>query len=221
MKCSVEGCTFPIRAKGMCKNHRQRFLKYGRIEKIMTGEKASHPLYIMWNKRRQKKNAFSWEWLDFNTFIEAVGEKPDDHFLARPDETLPCGPANWEWRKIKLKKLEGETSSQYSSRHSKLARSLDPDHGRKQNYKYNYGLTLEEVNAKLDAQNHVCCICKEPEGAIDFRTGKIRTLALDHNHKTKKNRDFLCTRCNNVLGRVEENIEILSNMILYLRRHEN
>lgn len=53
--CLVEGCGKPVRAKGYCKNHRQRLLEYGRLEKIMTGEKIKHPLYRMWNKRKQKK----------------------------------------------------------------------------------------------------------------------------------------------------------------------
>lgn len=219
MKCSVEGCGNPIRAKGMCKNHRQRWLEYGRLDKVVTGEKTKHPLYGMWNKRRQIENSFSIEWLDFDIFIKAVGEKPKDHFLARLDDTKPCGPDNFEWRKIKLKMLKGETASQYSSRYSKLARENDPNYARKQNYKYNFGLTLEEIEAKLKSQNYVCMICNEPETIRYKNTDKVRTLALDHCHKTNKIRDFLCSRCNHILGRIKESKEILNNMILYLEKH--
>lgn len=205
LKCSVDGCEVASRSLGMCKSHYAMFSRYGRYEKVKSGVKVFHPLYGMWNKRKQKLGNFVDEWLNFDTFLTAVGDKPEDHFLARLDETKPCGPGNWEWRKIKLRMLEGETSSQYSSRHSKLARSLDPNLARASNYKYNFDLTMEQVEAKLKAQNYVCAMCKEPETATYKDTGKIRTLALDHNHKTGQIRDFLCAKCNLFVGQVEKN----------------
>lgn len=217
--CSVTDCNEPSRSLGMCKSHYAMFSRYGRYHKVKSGVKIFHPLYTMWNKRKQKPNNFVKEWLDFDTFIKAVGEKPEDCFLARFDETKPCGPDNFEWRKIKLKMLEGETASQYSSRYSKLARSLDPNHGRKQNYKYNFGLTLEEVEEKLKSQNYLCAICNEPETNKYNRTGKVQTLSIDHCHKTDKIRDMLCNRCNHILGRIKEDTNILKNMIVYLEKH--
>lgn len=196
------------------------FSRYGRFEKIKSGVKVFHPLYKMWSKRKQKEDNFVIEWLDFDTFIAAVGNKPDNHFLARLDETKPCGPDNWEWRKIKLKLLKGETASQYSTRHSKLARSLDPDFCRKQNYKFNFGLTLEEVEKKLKAQNYVCACCGEPEKSTYKDTGKIKTLALDHNHKTGQIRDFLCVECNLFIGKIEKDRNRVVRAEKYLDRWE-
>ena len=218
--CSVENCNEPSRSLGLCRSHYVTFSRYGRYHKVKTGTKTKHPLYVMWNKRRHIENAFVLEWLDFDTFLKDVGEKPTDTFLARLDETKPCGPDNFEWRKIKLKMLEGETASQYSARHSKLARSLDPDYGRKQNYKYNFGLTLEQVEEKLKSQNYLCKICNEPETNKYNRTGKIQTLSIDHCHTTGKIRDMLCNRCNHILGRIKENKDILRSMIAYLEKHE-
>jgi hypothetical protein len=202
--CCVEGCDKPVRAKGYCKNHRQRLLEYGRLEKVMTGEKTKHPLYLPWNKRKQADGAFCKEWMDFYTYVEAVGEKPEDCFLARLDESKPCGPGNWEWRKVKLRFIKGETAAQYSTRCSKEARRLNPDHYRANNYKYNFGLSIKEVEEKLKAQNFVCAMCEEPEKAVYNKTGKTKTLALDHCHTTGRIRDFLCAECNLFLGMIEK-----------------
>jgi len=216
--CSVEGCTRLVRAKGLCKTHYQRIREYGRFDKVMTGEKTKHPLYGMWNRRRQIKNSFVSEWLNFDTFLTAVGDKPDNHFLARLNEDEPCGPNNFEWRKIKVQKLEGETDKEYRLRQQAQYRLDYPLAARKSNYKINFNLTLEEVEKKLKNQNYVCAICKQPETATYKDTGKLKTLALDHNHKTKQIRDLLCSKCNLFVGKVEKDRELISKIEKYLDR---
>ena len=49
---------------------------------------------------------------------------------------------------------------------------------------------------------------------------KQHNLAIDHDHKTMKIRGLLCGRCNNVLGKLNDNLEILKNMIFYLDSHK-
>jgi hypothetical protein len=51
-----------------------------------------------------------------------------------------------------------------------------------------------------------------------LRTGGF---AVDHSHKTNKVRDLLCTKCNTLLGAVDDNVEILEKAIKYLQLHEN
>jgi hypothetical protein len=43
--------------------------------------------------------------------------------------------------------------------------------------------------------------------------------SIDHDHKTKKFRGVLCTRCNVALGMVGDNIKRLKNLIRYLKRY--
>jgi hypothetical protein len=62
--------------------------------------------------------------------------------------------------------------------------------------KRKYGLTIEDYNRMLSAQNGVCAICKRPP------TGKHR-LAVDHCHTTNRNRGLLCAPCNTALNRLE------------------
>lgn len=80
-----------------------------------------------------------------------------------------------------------------------------------------YGLTMEDYNNMLKAQNNACAIC----GGINNTEIYIRRpLFIDHNHNTNQIRGLLCDRCNFLIGNARENINILSNAIEYLRRYE-
>lgn len=82
----------------------------------------------------------------------------------------------------------------------------------KQWLQWKYDISVNEYNAKLNAQLNGCAICKQ-----SCATG--RNLAVDHNHKTNVIRDLLCQRCNSVLGLVNEDEDLLINIIEYLKRH--
>lgn len=76
-----------------------------------------------------------------------------------------------------------------------------------------HGITSKEYEAKLEAQNYTCAICK------------VRLLArghgthLDHSHKTGEIRAMLCTNCNRGLGHFKDSTVILQNAIIYLDSH--
>lgn len=80
-----------------------------------------------------------------------------------------------------------------------------------------FGLTAEEYIDMANAQNNVCKICNNPETSN-------RRLAIDHNHKCcsgsnsckKCIRGLLCSKCNKMLGMVNDNVEILKSAIRYL-----
>lgn len=56
-----------------------------------------------------------------------------------------------------------------------------------------YGLTPEQYWALYEAQGGVCHICRRA-------TGKVRRLAVDHDHATGYVRGLLCKPCNSVLA---------------------
>lgn len=64
----------------------------------------------------------------------------------------------------------------------------------------NYKLTLEDFEAISAHQNYVCWGCGQPEPV------KGRSLANDHNHEDGLVRGHLCSRCNPVLGKLENAI---------------
>jgi len=86
---------------------------------------------------------------------------------------------------------------------------------------YRYGITRDEFKQMFENQKGLCAICKQPETAIDKRSGNIRQLAVDHCHITKKVRGLLCTHCNHGLGKFKDNINILQTAIDYLSNFSN
>ena len=70
-----------------------------------------------------------------------------------------------------------------------------------------YGITLDDYNQMLAAQNNMCAVCKRvPEGYF----------YIDHCHKTKTVRGLLCLRCNTGLGNFRDDPSILQSAISYL-----
>lgn len=72
-----------------------------------------------------------------------------------------------------------------------------------------YGITLEQYEAMLEAQDGVCKICGSPPGR--------KRLHVDHCHVTKVVRGLLCSPCNTALGAFKDDEELLERAIAYLR----
>jgi hypothetical protein len=89
--------------------------------------------------------------------------------------------------------------------------------------KYWPGSTWEQALKNFDdlvsSTGNVCGICKKPETAIDWQTKMIKSLAVDHCHKTGKVRGLLCQKHNHVIGLITENLEILSSVKDYLLKY--
>lgn len=103
-------------------------------------------------------------------------------------------------RRIKERRANGDEKLITSLKNSRL--------------KHLYGITLEEYNKLLVSQAGKCYICKID--SVECKKG----LFVDHNHKTGAVRKLLCSRCNTVLGMVDENPELLNIIINYVREHE-
>lgn len=74
-----------------------------------------------------------------------------------------------------------------------------------------YGMTVEEFNEMLVAQDGACGICVRP-----LERG-LKTH-VDHSHKTGLVRGLLCDACNVGLGRFKDDPEVLRRAIDYLLR---
>jgi len=87
----------------------------------------------------------------------------------------------------------------------------------------NKGITAERYQEMWDEQGGLCAICKKPETAMVH--GTLKQLAADHDHSCcpgrkscgKCFRKLLCSHCNVALGMVHDDIEVLENMIEYLK----
>lgn len=81
--------------------------------------------------------------------------------------------------------------------------------------KNRHGITLHEYEEKLASQNFECAICK-----VKLPTSGPYTH-LDHDHKTGKLRDFLCTNCNRGLGHFQDSQKLLVKAAQYLNTHND
>jgi hypothetical protein len=88
---------------------------------------------------------------------------------------------------------------------------------RERNLQRRFGITVEEYTAKLLEQSGVCAICHRPE--TDTRGGKVKNLAVDHDHKTGDVRALLCVACNTAIGKMDDSAARLRAAADYLDRH--
>jgi Recombination endonuclease VII len=70
-----------------------------------------------------------------------------------------------------------------------------------------YGITLEEYNVILSAQNGACAICKT----------RMTTPCVDHDHNTGRVRGLLCSECNKAIGFLKDDPDRCLNAATYLR----
>lgn len=101
----------------------------------------------------------------------------------------------------------------------KRGKEITPQKDHEHHIKYRYGITLNQYNLALWLQDDKCAICKQPETRIV--NGKVCKLSVDHCHKTRKLRKLLCFRCNSVLGKLGDSVELLDAMKDYLNAFES
>ena len=79
--------------------------------------------------------------------------------------------------------------------------------------KRKYGITREDYEARLAAQNGVCAICSRPPTDKELR--------VDHDHQTGAVRGLLCDDCNVGIGRLRDDAGIVLLALEYLRAAKN
>lgn len=118
-----------------------------------------------------------------------------------------------EKNKIWQQKWRAKNPKKYLESYQKYNTS---DKFRNNAFLKNFGITLDTYNTMLKNQNNCCMICEKPETST-FKSGRIKSLAVDHCHATKKVRGLLCSRCNAAIGLLKEDIKSLEKAIEYLK----
>lgn len=93
-----------------------------------------------------------------------------------------------------------------------LKRQASPEKKRGYNLMRYWGMTVDEFNARLEAQSGVCAIC-------DLPPAKGR-LQVDHDHETGKIRALLCAPCNKGIGCLKDSRRVLLSAARYLELHK-
>lgn len=114
-------------------------------------------------------------------------------------------------RKYRRERYAGNSEAilrkNYQYRHNK--KTID---GRRERMlQQKYGLSLDQYEALLIAQDYKCKICKHEEG----ERGRAK-LAVDHDHKTGKIRGLLCDPCNRGIGMLLDDPNIILNAYQYI-----
>lgn len=108
------------------------------------------------------------------------------------------------------KKIRANYMKEYRKKNVDKLRDID--------LRRTYGISLDQYNILLEAQNYVCAICGKPEIDICNKKGATRNLAVDHCHTTGRVRGLLCRGCNQGLGNFKEDISSLKKAIQYIAR---
>lgn len=136
------------------------------------------------------------------------------HRITNPDEEARtgtcsvCGPVT-----INSGSTYGATrywrcSTQQSQRNTSIYEQVK-DKQREARFLRTYGITVEEYDRRFIEQGGVCARCRcQPQMTL--------RLAVDHSHETGEVRGLLCGPCNTYLGRLEANVERLTEDLGYL-----
>jgi hypothetical protein len=101
----------------------------------------------------------------------------------------------------------------------KAYRSSNPIKEKARALRQGFNLSFEQYKVMHDSQHGNCAICGLPEK--QYRQGKLRALAVDHNHTTGKIRGLLCSDCNTGIGKLKEDLNVLQRAIDYLKKHSS
>ncbi len=93
-----------------------------------------------------------------------------------------------------------------------------------QSLKKNYGITLDQRQEISRKQGNRCAICKIHEMEYQERQIKrggkqTKVLSVDHDHHTGKIRQLLCHNCNLGLGNFQDDLNLLTEAVEYLKKH--
>jgi hypothetical protein len=112
----------------------------------------------------------------------------------------------------------------HKTREGKLAylkkyRSLNPENEKSRSLRGSFGISLDDYVIMLNRQNGKCAICGQAE--THKRNGRVKALAVDHDHKSGKIRGLLCSDCNTGIGKLKDDQKILRKAADYLDNHSD
>jgi hypothetical protein len=126
------------------------------------------------------------------------------------DEKVPYPTVFWHMRKL------GLTGHRSPGRKKVHVGRTEAEVARMWKLQKNYGITIEQYDAMLEAQGGVCAICKRPPKGGNTSS---KNLNVDHDHKTGERRGLLCNDCNPALGKFQDSPQLLRAAAAYLENH--
>jgi hypothetical protein len=125
--------------------------------------------------------------------------------------------AHPEQYKNNLRKWRRENRSRWNA-YVRKYRKRNPDRFKNYDLKKRFGISVLDYCELLLKQQGVCAICLQPERR-NGNGGRIKDLAVDHDHATGKVRGLLCCDCNTALGLLNEDPVRARALIDYIVRY--
>jgi len=110
-----------------------------------------------------------------------------------------------EWRAQNGDRIRETTAAYYKKNRAKIR-----ERRRRARFRREYGLTMEQLEAKREEQGRLCAICRIAE-----------PTCIDHCHTTGKVRDLLCSQCNTAIGMLKDDPCFLRAAADYIEKHRD
>ena len=133
-----------------------------------------------------------------------------------------CGECACAWQRVYRKANAEKTratcrawyhaNAEYAKAQSRAWHEAHPEQQRANRLQRIYGLSATDYAKMLKAQDNGCAICGKTEAEEDKR------FAVDHDHETGQVRGLLCGNCNQAIGKLRHDPELLRNAIAYLEK---
>ena len=215
--CTCEGCGKIAVSHGLCNTHRQRLRRHGSVDAGRPADWGSRESHPMWHSHQAAKRSgtLCQEWHDdFWAYVKGVGDRQEGKLLKRLDTSKPFGPDNFKW----VDKVNDDLWRADNAAYQREHRKNNQDQHKGYELKKRFGINLQQFMEMHDKQDGKCAICGNPETDVVSKTGQVRDLAVDHNHKTGQIRALLCRGCNQGLGNFQEDLSRLEAAVSYLKR---
>lgn len=189
--CTIEGCGLPVAANGLCDKHYRRTRRYG------TADLPARPVACTVEDCDRAVAALGLCDLHYRR-RRSKGTATPERVCRQCGETIPDGVKG---RRVYCSHQCAEAFGYWERRRTHRA-----------NWLKQYGLTEEQYDAMVVAQEGRCAICRcaEPGG----NGGKH--WHIDHDHATGRVRGVLCSECNTGLGKFKDDPNLLEAAVRYL-----
>ena len=177
----------------------------------VTGKSGLQHLYVGIDGKDFLATRLAWFYMTGTWPKGRISYKNDDQSDLRFSNLLPQNTMNG------TDKSWAKTGRNGWTEYNDARRAAFPEWERHRELRKNFGIGVPEYQKMLDAQGGVCAICSRPETST--RNGKLKWLAVDHNHTTGAIRGLLCSDCNTGIGKLKDSPDVLDAAATYLRKH--
>jgi hypothetical protein len=194
MPCQIDGCTRPHKARGLCQTHYAQRLRGSDFSPIRSRIREKPPECIE----------------------DGCAEPVKSKGLCKMhyQRLLRHGHTRYRDRKKPAKRclIDGCDNILY-------AKDLCHPHYTKQRKWRAAGVDATRYQEMLREQGGVCAICGQTERHCDGLSGKLKDLAIDHDHVTGAIRALLCSACNTAIGLFNDDDALLAKAQSYVLYH--